>query len=313
MAVVRRNILTDSAARDAFVDGVIALKQDQLGTTTRDIGFAGPPVPVSTYDLFIVWHHLAMHRTTPPTQNDRNSAHSGPVFLPWHRLMLLLFELNLQRVLGDSTVGLPYWDWAADGDLAPSRQPGAPLWQETGIGGTGNPVTGPFGATRFRVRIESGPRNELRATDRPLARDLGGGIERLPTRAEVDEAVARTVFDAHPWNRSSQGFRNRIEGWDVDRQRPYCHNQVHVWVGGDMSPASSPNDPAFYLNHCNADRIWERWMLRHGRTYVPGPGEPDDLDGHRLNDRMYSLLTAQPVTPADVLDVSRFSTYDTVD
>ena len=26
---------------------------------------------------------------------------------------------------------------------------------------------------------------------------------------------------------------------------------------------SVPNDPVFYLNHCNVDRIWEGWMQKH--------------------------------------------------
>src|SRR5215212_8845828 len=73
------------------------------GPTTSDFGIPGPVQQVSTYDLFTVWHHLAMGRMTPPTQNDRNAAHSGPVFLPWHRLMLLLFELQIQRILNDAT------------------------------------------------------------------------------------------------------------------------------------------------------------------------------------------------------------------
>ena len=36
--------------------------------------------------------------------------------------MLRLLELHLQRVLEDATFGLPYWDWAADGDKTPSEQ-----------------------------------------------------------------------------------------------------------------------------------------------------------------------------------------------
>ncbi len=39
------------------------------------------------------------------------------------------------------------------------------------------------------------------------------------------------------------------------------------WVGGDMAPGTSPNDPVFYLNHCNADRMWTSWMERHGEKY----------------------------------------------
>jgi tyrosinase len=98
MAALRRNVLADQAVRDAYVTGVQSLKTEVLGPTTSDFGIPGPVQQVSTYDLFTVWHHLAMGRMTPPTQNDRNAAHSGPVFLPWHRLMLLLFELQIQRV-----------------------------------------------------------------------------------------------------------------------------------------------------------------------------------------------------------------------
>jgi tyrosinase len=137
MAVVRSNILVDEGARDSYIRGVTLLKQEQLGPTTADFGIAGPATPVSTYDLFVVWHHFAMGRFTPPTQEDRNAAHRGPVFLPWHRSMLLLLELQLQRVLDDPDAGLPYWDWAADGQLTASRQRRSPLWAADCMGGSG--------------------------------------------------------------------------------------------------------------------------------------------------------------------------------
>lgn len=309
MAVIRRNIVTDHAARDAFVAGVLALKSEFLGTTTTDLGMPGPAQPVSTYDLFIAWHHLAMGRMTPPTQSDRNAAHSGPVFLPWHRLMLLLLELQLQRVLNDTTVGLPYWDWAADGDLPGGQQPLAPLWQPDGIGGTGTPVTdGPFRPSEFRVRIASDITGRLRPTDRGLDRELGTdpAAPTLPTTATQTTTLRETRYDRPPWNRGSTGFRNRVEGW-----APFgMHNKVHVWVGGDMGPASSPNDPVFYLNHCNEDRLWEAWMTRRGRTYLPAQTESADLAMHRINDPMYSILINQPITPAQMLDVTTFYTYD---
>src|SRR4051812_931479 len=184
MAVVRRNAVSNPDALAAYAAGVIALKAEFLGTTTADLGIAGPAQKVSTYDLFTAWHHLAMGRLTPPTQGDRNAAHSGPAFLPWHRLMMILLELNLQRVTGDNTFGLPYWNWAADGDLDPATQPRAALWQPAAIGGTGDPVAdGPFTSDRYRVVIESGAAGQLRQTDRALRRDLGADDDApgLPT------------------------------------------------------------------------------------------------------------------------------------
>jgi tyrosinase len=82
-----------------------------------------------------------------------------------------------------------------------------------------------------------------------------------------------------------------------------------------MSPSSSPNDPVFYLNHCNVDRIWEAWMRPlpqgHGRVYVPDQNEPSSLKGHRIHDTLTSLLSGT-TTPADMLNVSQFYTYDSL-
>jgi tyrosinase len=86
---------------------------------------------------------------------------------------------------------------------------------------------------------------------------------------------------------------------------------VHVWVGGDMLPSSSPNDPVFYINHCNVDRIWEAWLTKHGRSYLPPQSAPAFLKGHRINDQMSSLLSA-PMKPADVLDMRSIYVYDSL-
>ena len=64
MAAIRRNIVTSAPAQTAFVNGVLALKSEFLGPTTADFGIPGPAQQVSTYDLFIAWHHLAMSRMT---------------------------------------------------------------------------------------------------------------------------------------------------------------------------------------------------------------------------------------------------------
>ena len=52
--------------------------------------------------------------SSPGFPRSRNAAHRGPAFLPWHREFLRRFELDLQRVSGNSNLGVPYWDWAAD-------------------------------------------------------------------------------------------------------------------------------------------------------------------------------------------------------
>jgi tyrosinase len=315
MAVTRPNALNNQNALQNYCKGVKLLKNEFTGPTTTSLNIPGPSKKVSTYDLFVVWHVVAMMTMTPPNQTQRNAAHSGPVFPAWHRFMLRQLELNLQRVLSDNTFGLPYWDWAADGQLAPNQQTQTALWKATGIGGSGTPITnGPFvynsaDPNSFRVRIDSDSNGNLRQVTRGLRRTLAQdpGAPQLPMKADTTAAVAATPYDASPWNRGSNSFRNRTEGWS-----PYgMHNQVHVWVGGDMAPASSPNDPVFFLNHCNVDRIWEAWMRKHGRVYVPPQSAPVSLKGHRINDQLSSLISGT-TTPAAVLDSTSQYVYDSV-
>src|SRR6185295_15073290 len=100
MAVIRRNISTDANSRVKYAQGVMLLKQEDSGRRTSDFNIPGTANRVSSYDLFVIWHHIAMMTPTPPNDGSgRNAAHQGPVFGPWHRIMLMILEQNLQRVL----------------------------------------------------------------------------------------------------------------------------------------------------------------------------------------------------------------------
>ncbi len=319
---IRREITSDDRVRDAYVQGVMRLKHEDTGLTTDQFGIPGfegtPPQPLSTWDLFVLWHLAAMSTPTPPG-GDRNAAHMGPVFLPWHRWMLLVLEASLQRVLDDPDFGLPYWDWAADGDLPVEEQPNAPVWSVACMGGSGSSIedptvtTGPFGAdTGFRVRVWSDGEGGVWAVARPLHRRFLAAVGMgLPTTADAKVALGLLPYDSEPWDVNSSGFRNHLEGWT----RPVgLHNRVHVWVQGDMATASSPNDPVFYLNHCNVDRLWASWQAQYGDAgYLPGDDAPDELQGHRLSDPMFRFFTQVAATPASMLDVSSLYTYDRLD
>jgi tyrosinase len=306
---VRRNILTDAAARNAYVQGVLRLNRELTSVTTGGLGIPGPNTVLSTWDLFVVWHYYTMNTPTP-AGSSRNAAHRGPVFLPWHRWMLLLLETNFQRVLNDPNFGLPYWDWAADGDRPANQQAAQPIWQHI----SHTPPDGPFAFNAqnpqsFRVRVWENPvTGGLQAVNRGLFRQLGQDPQgpTLPTTAHVTAALRRTSYDRSPWDTgTSNGFRNEVEGW-VGTVRPGLHNRVHVWIGGDMGPGTSPNDPSFYLNHCNEDRIWEGWMVRRGRVYQPPQTAAASLFRHRPNDELVSMLTRQQPRVSQMLDLSQF-------
>jgi tyrosinase len=280
---------------------VILLKSQFTGVTTSSLGIGGPSRPVSTWDRFVAWHHAAM-----------GFAHAGPLFAPWHRLMLRTLEQLLQQALADPSFGLPYWDWAADGQLTPSQQLNSSVWADNCMGRAAV-APGAFTLRAFPVRLAVNSQNQLTQVNRSLRRDRGAGVTglanpRLPTRAPTAAALNTLPYDNSPWNTSSSGFRNRVEGWVPSND---MHNRVHVWVGGDMLPSSSPNDPVFYLNHCNVDRIWEAWMQRNGRVYRPTNATSNAPVGQRLNDPMPSPF-GPSVTPAQVLNMTSVYTYDSV-
>lgn len=243
------------------------------------------------YDRFVTTHNGFIMADTD--HGDR-VGHRSPSFLPWHRRFLLEFEAELQKV--DAKVSLPYWDWTAD------RTTRSPLWAADFLGGTGRArdgqvLDGPFahaaGAWEITVRVDGRPY---------LRRALGTGVAQLPTRAEVDAVLAVPVYDTAPWNSSSNGFRNHLEGW----RGANLHNRVHVWVGGQMATGVSPNDPVFWLHHAYVDKLWAAWQARHPQSaYLPAGGTPDVVDLHD------TMRPWNDVTPADLLDHRRFYAFDT--
>ena len=135
--------------------------------------------------------------------------------------------------------------------------------------------------------------------------------------ASVHRNEPNVFYDISPWDRNSEGFRNELEGWP---NGPIVHNRVHVWIGGDMGPATSPNDPVFYLNHCNVDRIWAGWLQIHNNPpYVPNANAATALSRHRLNDLLFEITTSDlfdpiyrgRVRPLNLLDPSARYIYDT--
>ncbi len=306
MAVTRKDITADTAVRDKYVDGVLRLKRE-----------VNPQSGLSTYDALVVWHVRAMMTMTPPTQGSRNAAHRGPAFLPWHRYLLIAYEQQLQRVLQDDGFGLPYWSWNHDGDLPREQQTEAPVWGADYMGGSGDPVTtGPFAnpdadPDKFILRVESNSMGQLVTANRGLRRKIAGDISTLPTTAQARAAVDLDTYDEPNWGvNSSSTMRNVIEGWQP--HPPGMHNRVHVWIGGDMAPASSPNDPVFFLNHCNVDRLWAAWQQKHPDSpYLPGSSAPASLKSHRLSDKLFSVFSNAPKI-SNMIDIADVYTYDTV-
>jgi tyrosinase len=264
------------------------------------------------YDRYVIWHAQTMSVMTIQGHEEktgRNAAHRGPIFLPWHREYIRRFEVDLG-------MPLPYWKWEAEED--PYK---APIWNWLGGNGdpeelvrnfdTGKPLgyrvkTGPFSYENGWETIEANqagnPALPQYPRDKPnftiplseyprakLARAFGASqdVTILPSIEDVNNSKLKSNYDNYPWNEVSEGFRTSLEGFN-----PFgLHNQIHVWVLGHMSLNTSPNDPIFFLHHCNVDRIWAEWQRDK-----PNFGYPEDgkimydngvrIPSHNRNDIM---------------------------
>lgn len=93
---------------------------------------------------------------------------------------------------------------------------------------------------------------------------------------------------------------------DLSERNP--HNRVHSQVGGSMGQVpSAPQDPIFWVHHCNIDRYWSAWIAAGGGRHMP----PDD-DGLFWKERFaYNLSGSWNVSVREMNDTTNLGyTYD---
>lgn len=288
MAIRKSVTALTTQEKDDFIAAVKTLK-----TTRRNAGD-----PLTIYDTYVDLH-----------ANNRGGAHGGPAFLPWHREYILRFELDIQEAIPNPNFGLPYWDWAADAQLNDPTDPLlAPTWRNNFMGGDGNPVSrGPFIPSQWRTTDGDGT----------LKRGFGDRAN-MGTQAEVNSTVSVVPYDQAPFHDRSDTvqptFRKQLEGFVGTNSG--LHNGMHGWVGGPNGQMSfvmiSPNDPVFWLHHCNVDRIWAHWDACQPNSvsrYDPSSGaNPGHNRGEAMipfNDPVWAHpRRPQNINPEDVLDIN---------
>jgi tyrosinase len=253
----RRDVRTLSAQEmTALTDAFTALKQN------------------GTYDAFTKRHFDALE-----------AVHRGPWFGPWHRTFLLELEDALRSL--DSSLTVPYWRFEEDA--------GAGLFTDQGFGPNGDPaydqrvITGPF-ASWYALIYDASTGSLTQRSTPGLVRRIGRG-DPLPSQGDIATILSKKyAYDTSPWDIWSQkSFRNQWEGFSM----PF-HNNAHNYVGGDLTAATSPNDPVFFLIHSNVDRIWDERQRRYGlKKDYAGPKK------QRIKNPMPYLLT--PTTPGSVM------------
>ena len=200
-------------------------------------------------------------------------AHNSPLFLPWHRAYLYLFERALQDL--NAGANLAWWDWSTpqahrDGMPGPFRRTAARVNRNPLATG---PVTlGPDDVMRFRGdRDNRGAMSDGRQPWTLRDPDLP---DELPRSETVRRALLAPTFE------------------DLSAILEGIHSSVHTWVGGAMTLISvAAYDPIFWAHHAMVDRLWYLWELR---THARPPASVLDR-----------ALPPFPMTVRDTLDISR--------
>ncbi|MFI5418462.1 MAG: tyrosinase family protein [Candidatus Lutacidiplasmatales archaeon] len=249
----RKNASTLSATEKA---NFVAAVHDLKNTTLQ--GHA-----LSMYDEFVAEHLSVCYIAYGPAAGT-NGAHGGPAFCPWHREFICRFEKALQSF--DPSVSLPYWNWNSGN--APDT---AAVFADDFLGGAG---TGPGGA------VQTGPftvANGWKIHTALTPKGMGNALTRNPT-------LDPSTLPATAANNALNDTNYNIFQPDLEDN---SHNEVHVWVGGNMDYMTSPNDPVFFLHHANVDRLWAVWQEKY-----PGAANYDTPTaygpyGHKIDDRMW--------------------------
>lgn len=254
---------------------------------------------ISIYDQFVLIHNAVDARIQLGGATAVDPAHQGSAFGPWHREFLLRFELELQRF--DPNVMLPYWDWT-DGPgnmniifnefgMGPDGDPldfdqiklGYFASEKPSTGANTTPLPAWYPATMNGWQCD--PRLVINSTYNNLRRNLFP-FSNLATqslvRTTLNTPTAPPATDALTY----MSFRSQLEAG------PRMHNDTHNWfgVGSHMrNPRQSPNDPMFFLHHCNCDRLWAMWQMdgHEGNSFYQVSG---GFQGHNLAQPMWPWI-----------------------
>lgn len=197
----------------------------------------------------------------------RQRHHSSWRFLPWHRLQLVWFERQVARFSGRPNFSLPYWDW--DDDRMPAIVSSDPS---------------------FAMVRDARPGDSLRDFMRRNGQSFQG---------RVTDSFATFFGRARNVGTPAQGGYSGSAEWSG-------HNMIHGFVGGDMGRLDrAPNDPLFWMHHCNIDRIWTVWHSKNSDGLYPKPWR-DELFSGFLDTRG---RLAPTVTAASTMRTANFG-YD---
>jgi len=168
------------------------------------------------------------------------------LFLPWHRAYLYWFEKYLQDAVGDSSIGIPYWNWASSS----TRTEGIPkALSDPTVNGKKNPLYS------YHVKYPEGTNledfNRSIGCQFTMEHDTHRETEGPNSPDLVSSQQVTDVLSLSNYGDFSDGLED-------------LHNSMHVWIGGrcgDMAHVpTAAFDPIFWIHHCTIDRIFWMWQ-----------------------------------------------------
>ena len=195
------------------------------------------------------WNNWAnIHGIGPQPPSGSNALwstcqHGSWWFLPWHRMYLWFFERAIQKLSGDNTFALPFWDYTD-----PTQRALPPMFLQ--------PTTN----------------NVLFIPQRNATINAGG---QLPASAVTfTTAFSFTNFTGPTGTSASFGSQQlnapNHGASPHGRLETTPHDSVHSTIGGFMgSFGTAARDPIFWLHHSNIDRLWDLWLTTGGGRRDP--------------------------------------------
>lgn len=243
----------------------------------------------SMYDMFVQVH-----------SNSYNSIlwHGTSAFLLAHKHFIYKFESCLRYIaakyykdIGWSeeeacTLTLPYYSWELDADLDP-KDPDNPFWHSSLLDskswGSYNPnsvvTDGVFSDPDWICNQNTSLDNTQFTSSK--AAGWSNRLKRYFDTSQVPITYGPAqIADAIICNTKYFDIAKFIENG--------AHSTIHLLFGFVMKTMSSPDEPTFWLHHCNIDRVYHMWA---------------DCQGYELCDP--SALTSNQYQAANPLSVQK--------
>lgn len=235
----------------------------------------------------------------PGSNNTGIDIHFSWFFFPWHRAYIYFHERILQSLLNDTTFSLPFWNW--DGQLDSSfaagdnsncflpgnkvpdayiDNPSLAVPRAYGYDFASNSLTQPTDAI---LDIASPAiTNWTEILQKPKSFSVASNLYVMyqavvaPNDAQTFYGAPSRVSSARALPRFNDAYKGAIE------MGP--HVAAHFWARALVEPYNqsygnwnAAQDPLFFANHGNIDRLWTVWKS------LGGPRRKDLTDPDWLN------------------------------